>query len=110
MILYVPMNFPSVTALDKWGLHFGLSIGIILSTIGLWMRCLLINQNFLWAVIGQTIMAVGQPFIYNAPSLVSANWFPKKERIISTSIGAYANIFGIGIGCFVPAIFFNDDD
>jgi hypothetical protein len=42
--------------------------------------------------------------------LVSANWFPKKERILSTSIGAYANIFGIGIGCFVPAIFFKDDD
>jgi hypothetical protein len=40
---------------------------------------------------------------------VSANWFPKNERIRATSVGAYANILGIGIGCFFPFLFLSLD-
>jgi hypothetical protein len=58
LILYVPMNFPSVTVLDKWGLHIGVGIGIGMTTLGLWIRCLT-NFSFAFSVIGQTIMALG---------------------------------------------------
>ena len=43
--------------------------------------------------------------MYNAPAKVSGNWFGEKEKIYSTSIGAYANVLGVGIGYFVPSIF-----
>ena len=109
MIVFIPINFPSVVALDKWGLQIGVQIGMILTALGLWFR-VLIGQSFLFAMIGQTIMAFGQPFIYNAPTKISANWFPEGERILSTSIGAYANVLGIAIGCFVPSIFFDEKD
>ena len=52
------MNFPSVTVLDKWGLHIGVGIGIGMTTLGLWIRCLT-NFSFAFSVIGQTIMALG---------------------------------------------------
>jgi hypothetical protein len=52
------------------------------------------------------VLDIAQPFLYNAPSKVSVNWFPKKERIFATSLGAYANIFGVAAGCFVPSLFF----
>ena len=58
MIMFVPMNFPSVAALDIWGLRTGVLIGIGLTTLGLWLRCL-INTNFIFAIVGQTVMAIG---------------------------------------------------
>lgn len=57
-IAFIPVNFPSVHALDKYGLRVGLLIGIIMTTVGLWMRCL-IHYNFTWVIIGQTIIAIG---------------------------------------------------
>lgn len=55
-------------------------------------------------------MAIGQPFLYNAPAKLSAHWFPDQEKIYSTSFGAYANIFGVAMGCFVPSIFVDEKD
>ena len=107
--MFVPINFPSVFALDQWGLRIGVLVGMALTTFGLMLRCL-INFNFIYAIIGQTIMSIGQPFIINACPKISANWFPQKERIVATSVAAYANIFGVALGCFVPSIFFEDND
>lgn len=107
--MFVPINFPSVFALDQWGLRIGVLVGMALTTFGLMLRCL-INYSFLYAIIGQTIMSIGQPFIINACPKISANWFHQKERIVATSVAAYANIFGVALGCFVPSIFFEDND
>ncbi|CDW86707.1 UNKNOWN [Stylonychia lemnae] len=109
MIAYLPVNFPSVFALDKWGSRYGVLIGIFLTTLGLWLRCL-INQNFIWVIVGQTVLAVAQPFTYNAPAKISANWFGEKERLYSTSVAANANTLGIAIGYFIPALFVKDED
>ena len=51
MIAYVPMNQPAVIALDRKGLKFGVVIGIVMTTVGLWMKCL-VNQSFVWVIIG----------------------------------------------------------
>lgn len=51
MIAYLPMNQPAVIALDKYGLKYGMVIGMLLTTIGLWMKCL-VNESFVWVVIG----------------------------------------------------------
>ena len=51
MFAYLPLNFPSVFALDKWGLRYGVLIGISLTTLGLWLRSL-INYSFTWVIVG----------------------------------------------------------
>ena len=107
MIAYLPVNFPSVFALDKWGLKYGVLIGIVLTNIGLWLRCL-INYSFMWVIIGQTVLAIAQPFTYNAPAKLSANWFGDRERLYSTSVAVNANTLGIAIGYFVPVLFVKD--
>ncbi|CDW72822.1 major facilitator superfamily protein [Stylonychia lemnae] len=109
MIAYLPVNFPSVYALDKWGSRYGVLIGIFLTTVGLWLRCL-INYNFIWAIIGQTVLAIAQPFTFNAPAKISANWFGEKERLYSTSVAVNANTLGVAIGYFIPALFVKDQD
>jgi hypothetical protein len=41
MLMYVPMNQPAVIVLDrKNGLYRGLVWGMVLTTLGLWLKCL----------------------------------------------------------------------
>ena len=104
MVLFLPMNFPCVWVTDQYGLRWAVIGGILSTAVGLWVRCLL-NQSFAFALIGQTIMALGQPFLYNAPALVTTNWFPERERPVATMVGTQMNILGIFIGFLFPSIF-----
>ena len=77
MLMYIPMNQPSVLALDRVGLRYGMIIGMIMTTIGMWLKCM-INISFTYVVVGQTIIAMGQPFILNGCAKLSGDWFPEK--------------------------------
>ena len=68
------------------------------------MRCF-INTDFLFVCIGQTILATAQPLIYNQPVKLSAMWFPKHERIISTMVTVNAAIVGCVVGFFIPSLY-----
>ncbi len=106
MLAYPIMNQPAVWAIDRIGLKFGLSIGIGMTTVGLWLK-FLINDSFTFVIVGQTIVAMGQPFIMNACAKVSANWFPERERLTITAICGYSFILGVSIGMFIPSLFVN---
>ena len=101
MLGFIPLHFPTVYFLDKKGLKMGICLGITFTTLGCWFRCL-INHSFNYVIIGSMIIAIGQPFIYNAPTKVSAFWFPEKERVYATTIGANASLLGITIGYLFP--------
>ena len=103
-LLFIPVNFPSTYILDKYGLRFGIIVGLIFTTVGLWMRCL-INRSFWFVVAGQTLLGIGQPFIYNAPAKVTSNWFTAKYRVISTMLGTTANLLGNLLGFLLPNFF-----
>lgn len=51
MVFYAPINFPSVAALDKYGLKTGVVIGIVGTTIGCWLKCF-VNSSFYYVVLG----------------------------------------------------------
>jgi len=104
MIFFAPLNFPSVKALDKYGLRVGLIVGSCGTAIGLWVTCL-INKSFIYVLAGQTICALASPFIINAPTKITSNWFAENERSFATMVGACANIFGICVGFFLPYLF-----
>ena len=38
MALYLPMNFPCVYVVEKYGLRVGVVGGILITTLGLWLR------------------------------------------------------------------------
>lgn len=75
MVLYLPMNFPCVYVVEKFGLRIGVIGGIVSTAVGLWLRCF-INTSFYIALVGQIVMALGQPLLYNTPAKVTTNWFP----------------------------------
>ena len=107
MVFFLPVNFPSIVALDQGGLKLAVLIGISLTTIGLVLR-IFIDHSFTWVLIGQTLMAFGQPFTYNAPAKLSTNWFSYQERAIATMVGTSANILGITLGFLLPSLFIDD--
>ena len=104
MIIYVPMNFPSTYVLDKYGMRTGVLIGMVGLTMANGLRCL-INQSFLYVILGSTLAAVFQPFVYNAPAKVTAEWFDKHQSSVATMIGTCANIFGVLVGFLLPKVF-----
>ena len=52
------MNFPCVYVVEKYGLRWGVISGIVITTIGLWIR-VFINESFYAALTGQIVMAIG---------------------------------------------------
>lgn len=59
--------------------------------------------------IGQFLLMAGGPVAIGAPPLVSATWFPPRERTTATAIGTLAGYFGIAIAFAVgPAMVPNE--
>jgi len=71
--------------LDKGGLRLGILIGFILTTAGMWVKCL-INDSIAFVYIGQLLAAMAQPLIACAPAKLSALWFGQDERVIAITI------------------------
>jgi FLVCR family feline leukemia virus subgroup C receptor-related protein len=72
-------TFPAAYIIDTYGTRTGILIGSLLGIIGVSLR-LLVNQNFVWVIIGQILAGIGRPFILNCQAKISANWFSSKTR------------------------------
>jgi len=107
-IVYVPSGFFANFVLDKYGLRTGILCGCFFLVIGTWVT-VLSEHAFMFIFIGNFIAAIGQPFIFNAPQMVSSTWFLPKERALSTAIGSTSNLLGAGIGFMISPQFVHDD-
>lgn len=58
MGVYLFVNFPSNYILDKYGCRIGVTIGTVLTLVGMWVKCL-VNQSLWVCVGGQMIAAIG---------------------------------------------------
>jgi MFS transporter, FLVCR family, feline leukemia virus subgroup C receptor-related protein len=58
MAVYLFVNFPSNYIIDTYGCRVGVTIGTVLTFVGMWVKCL-VNQSFVVCVIGQMIAAIG---------------------------------------------------
>jgi hypothetical protein len=66
LIMSIPFNFVAVFVIEKKGLRTAMLIGATLQLLGFWMRWF-IHYHYVWLMIGQTFLAIGNPFIYNMP-------------------------------------------
>jgi len=80
MIMFLPMNPPAITYIENKGLRKSILVGVSIQVLGFWMRAL-VNNGFIFVMAGQTLLSIGQPYIYNQPVKLSSVWFPKEERI-----------------------------
>jgi fucose permease len=89
MAIFILFVFPANIILEKGGLKLGVLSGILLTAIGMWIKCL-VNHGFGWVFVGQFIAAIGQPLLGCAGAKMAAFWFGENERVIAITIGTVA--------------------
>lgn len=109
MAIFVLFVFPASIIIDKGGLCVAVLGGILLTLIGMWVKCL-INHAFWWVLVGQFVAALGQPLISCSAAKLAALWFGDHERVIATTIGMAAMPIGVAIGYVFPSFFVTTDD
>ena len=107
MFTFIPINFPGDYIMDHLGLRKGMIIGVVCTTVGAWIR-ILVNESFLYVILGQFISSLGQPFIVNSPAKVAATWFNQKNRVKATTFLSMVGPIGIGVGFLIPGIAMGD--
>jgi MFS family permease len=100
MIVYIPVNFLASWVIDKYNLRIGAGIGAILAGVFGFLR-FLAGRNYEFALIFQIGIAIGQPFILNSITKLSANWFPESERTTATGLSLISQFIGIALGLFI---------
>jgi MFS family permease len=94
MIIYIPVNFPACWLIEKKGLKWGTGIGVTLTGIFGLLRAFT-GTNFLFLLLCQIMIAIGQPFVLNSFTKLAVNWFPEEEKVTATGLGTMALFIGI---------------
>ena len=94
MIVFIIMSIPASWMIDTYGLRVAVGIGVVLTGLFGLLRGIA-APNYTWVLIAQIGIAVGQPFILNAVTTVSARWFPIQERATAAGLGTLAMYLGI---------------
>jgi len=97
MVVYVFVSFPASWVIDTYGIRVGVGIGASLTGIFGLVRGLM-ALDYTWVLVAQIGIAIGQPFILNAITTISARWFPAGERATANGIGSLAIYLGILLG------------
>jgi MFS family permease len=94
MVTYLVVSIPASWVIDTYGFRVAVGIGAGLTGVFGLMRGL-VASNYTLVLVAQVGIAIGQPFILNAVTKVSARWFPLKERATSSGFGSLAAYLGI---------------
>jgi predicted MFS family arabinose efflux permease len=92
-LVYVIMALPAGRLLDSRFAQ-ALSIGAVLTGAGGLVR-LVGPTSYGWAIAGQFVTALGQPFVLNSITKIAARYFPARERTAAISVGSVALFAGI---------------
>ena len=87
---YVVLALPAGALLDR-AFHRWLAVGAMLTAVGGLAR--LVAPEFAWALLGQLLVAVGQPLVLNAVTKVASEHLPPRLRPHGIAVGS-AGIFG----------------
>ena len=94
MVTYLVASMPASWVIDTYGFRVSVAIGAGLTGVFGLMRGL-VGSNYALVLIAQVGIAIGQPFILNAVTKVSARWFPLRERALASGFGSLAAYVGI---------------
>lgn len=102
-LCYVVLAVPAGLVLDRW-LRGGLLLGGVLTAAGGCLR--LAGDSFGWALAGQLLVAIAQPFVLNAITGVAARYLREQDRATGIAIGSASTFAGMvvafGLGAALP--------
>ncbi|MHA1194922.1 MAG: MFS transporter [Promethearchaeota archaeon] len=97
MIIYIPDTFLASWLIDKYDFKIGCGTGVVLMAVFGFLR-FIAGPNYTLMLIFTVFIGIGQPFIMNSITKLSANWFPKSERTTATGLGTISMFIGILLG------------
>lgn len=105
MVVYIPVTLLASWLIDKFDFKIGAGIGALIMGIFGFLRALA-GPDFVLLLIFQTGVAVAQPFILNAVTKLSANWFPETERTTATGISLLSTFIGVALGLILTPLLY----
>ncbi len=101
-LLYVVLAVPAGMALDRWFVPV-LRAGALLCAAGALLR--LGGDAYAWALAGQLLVALGQPFVLNAVTKLASEYVAPAARPAAISIGSGGTFVGLLLGLVLgPAL------
>jgi cyanate permease len=100
MVIFILFSIPASWIIDTYGLRVGVGIGALLTGIFGISRGFA-GTNFNLVLVSQIGIAIGQPFLLNAITKLSARWFPIQERAIASGLGTLSMYIGILCGMII---------
>ncbi|PJZ64316.1 MFS transporter [Leptospira wolffii] len=94
LAVFVLIAIPASYVIDTYGIRIGVGIGAVL-TGGFGFLKGLYASDFNIVLLSQIGLAIAQPFILNAVTKVSVQWFPIMERATAVALGTLAQFVGI---------------
>jgi predicted MFS family arabinose efflux permease len=101
-LLYVVLAIPAGLILDRW-FRGGLAAGALLTLAGAALR--LVGDDFAWALIGQTVVAIAQPLVLNAITGITGRYLAEKDRPAGIAIGTASTFAGMVLAFVLSAVF-----
>jgi cyanate permease len=106
MIVYLVISIPASWIIDTYGIRIGVGTGVLFTGVfGIIRGMVPANYNLL--LLSQIGIAIGQPFLLNSITKVSARWFPIRERATASGLGTLAMYVGILSGMLVTPFLVN---
>jgi len=105
MIVYMIVSIPASWVIDTYGIKIGAGIGAALTGFFGLMRGWA-GPDYNMVLIAQIGIAIGQPFLLNAITKLSAVWFPMEERATAAGLGTLSMYIGILAGMVVTPMLF----
>jgi len=106
MIVYIVVSIPASWLIDTRGFRVAVGLGAVLTGVFGLTRGLL-AANYTWVLVSQIGIAIGQPLILNAVTLVAARWFPIEDRATASGFGSLAMYLGIVIALALTPVLAN---
>ena len=89
----------TMLVLKKHGAKASIAVSSVLILAGNWIRYGgTRSRNFGTVMFGQILIGLAQPFVLNAPTAYSNEWFSEQGRVSATAIASLANPFGGALG------------
>lgn len=99
-LIYVLLAIPVGLILDRFFIP-ALGIGAVLTVAGAFLR--LVADNYHWALIGQSVAALGQPFVLNGITGLAVVYLAKKDRTTGIALASAATFGGMFVGYLLGA-------
>ena len=97
MLAYLPFSFVASQTIVHRGFRFAAGLGALLAGVSGVARGL-VGANYALALLATIGAAIAQPFLLNAWTTISTQWFPQSQRATAVSLITLANLFGVAIG------------